>query len=86
MPRYFIKQPKDKQLRIIYSNIQYECALRGIDKKQLLKIFAISEPTLNRKLKNPGCFTVKELMYFAQWTKIPLENLFKERKPVDRKE
>ena len=85
MPRKTMKPSMDKQLLIIYSNIQYECALRGIDKKELLKIFCISKPTLNKKLKNPGLFTVNELMFFAKWNRIPLENLFKERKPIDTK-
>lgn len=74
-----IQKPNDKLKCLIISNIEYECSLRGIEQKEQHIIARCSEPTFNKKRKDPGKFTINDLIRFASRLKIPLIDLLQER-------
>ena len=78
MPK-LIAKPDDKLKRLLITNIEYECSIRDINKKRQLLIAQCSQPTYDKKIKDPGKFTVEELLRFANKFKIPIEKLFMER-------
>lgn len=78
MPKV-LKPPEDKEKKILLANIDYECYLRGINKERQRLITQCSTPTLNKKRKDPGFFTVDELLRFARKFNIKIETLFMER-------
>ena len=81
MPK-LIPKPTDKLKRLVLANLDYECSLRGISKEEMRLITRCSEPTYNKKRKDPGEFTLNELMRFADKLKIPVADLFKEKEAV----
>lgn len=78
MPK-MIKPPEDKVKNLLISNIEYECSIRGISREQQRLIVQCSQPTYNTKRKNPGKFTVDDLLKLAKKLNIPIEKLFTER-------
>lgn len=71
-------KPKDKYKRFLISNIEYQCSLRGIDTCQQRIIARCSKSTYDRRRKDPGCFTVDELIRLSHKIGVPLWKLFKE--------
>lgn len=82
MPRTITK-PEDKVKRLLISNIEYECSLRDISRKRQCLIAQCSQPTYDKKRKDPGNFTVDELLRFANKFNIPIEKLFVEKVAKD---
>lgn len=78
MPKV-LKPPDDKKKKLLLSNIEYECSVRGINRERQRLIAQCSLPTYNKKRKDPGNFTVDELLRFAAKLNIPIEALFMER-------
>lgn len=78
MPK-LIAKPDDKLKRVLITNIEYECSIRDINTKRQLLIAQCSQPTYDKKKKDPGKFTVEELLRFANKFQIPIEKLFMER-------
>lgn len=78
MPK-MIAKPEDKIKRLLISNIEYECSIRGISRERQRLITQCSQPTYNKKRKDPGNFTVDELLRFAKKFNIPVEKLFMEK-------
>ncbi len=75
-----IPKPHDVYKRNVLANINYHCTIRGIDKEHQRLIVQCSMPTLNRRLKDPGEFTLNELIRLADKFKIPVWELLK---PID---
>lgn len=78
MPKTIAK-PEDKTKRLLISNIEYECSVRDINRKRQRIIAQCSQPTYDKKRKDPGEFTVNELLRFAKKFNMLIEDLFKER-------
>lgn len=78
MPK-LLKPPDDKVKKLLISNIEYECSIRGISRERQRLITQCSQPTYNKKRKDPGNFTVDELLRFANKFNIKIESLFMER-------
>ena len=78
MPKLITKS-EDKVKRLLISNLEYECSIRGIDLKRQTIIAQCTLPTYNKKRKDPGNFTVNELLRFANKLNIKIETLFMEK-------
>lgn len=77
MPK-IIAKPEDKFKRFLISNIEYQCSIRGISREEQSVIARCSHTTYNTRRKDPGKFTVDELLNFAKKLKIPIWELLKE--------
>lgn len=80
MPRTKINKPENDFERQLLANIMYELALKGYQKSDLGRILGLSEPAVNRRVKQPRYFQVNELMMIARWCRIKVSDLFAERK------
>lgn len=78
LPRV-LKLPEDKVKKLLISNIEYECSIRDISRERQRLITQCSQPTYDKKRKDPGEFTVNELLRFAKKFNVPIESLFLER-------
>lgn len=81
MPKTIAK-PKDKRKALLLANIDYECEIRGIKREQRRLIVQCSQPTYDKKRKDPGQFTVDELYRLADKFKISVEDLFVKREVI----
>ena len=75
MPRTKICKPEDSFERLLISNIMYQLSLKGFQKSDLGRILGLSEPAINRRVKQPRNFKVSELMLIARWCRISIEVL-----------
>ena len=76
MPK-LIPKPEDDYKRKVIANISYQCAIRDINKEHERLIVQCSLPTLNNKLRDPGKFTLEELMRLSKKFKMPVWELLK---------
>lgn len=67
-----IPPPKDKFKRKLVSDLEHEMSMNGITYKDLEELFGISAPTINKSRKDPGNFTVNQLLAIAKVCKSTL--------------
>ncbi len=72
-----IARPKDKYKRFIISRLEYECDVRGITIEHQRAIARKTQAPYDERRKDPGKFTLDELLRFANKLKIPLWELLK---------
>ncbi len=77
MPK-LITPPEDKLKKSVLANIEYQCKLRDISTEEQRIIARCSLPTYNRKRKDPGKFTLDELIRLATKFKMSVSELLKE--------
>ena len=78
MPR-LRPRPEDKYKHAVLCNIEFELNLQNIDRHKLGKLLSLSQSTLLRRLKDPGNFTLTELMMIARVTRTTVAELVTER-------
>ena len=76
MPK-LIPKPKDKYKRFIISRLEYECNMRDISIEHQRVIARKSQAPYDERRKDPGKFTIDELLRFCEKLKIPLWELLK---------
>lgn len=74
MPK-LLQKTEDKFKRIVLANIEYQCEIKGISREEQRVLLRCSQPTFNRKRKDPGNFTLNELMRLASRLKISVSKL-----------
>lgn len=76
MPK-IIPKPKDKYKRLLISRLEYECNVRDITIEHQRVIARKSQGSYDARRKDPGKFTVDELLRFSEKLKIPIWELMK---------
>lgn len=77
MPK-LLPLPEDKYKRQVVANIEYQCNIRGINKEHQRLILQCNPNTLRTKIKDPGKFTLDDLIRLAKKLKVPVTDFFKE--------
>lgn len=70
-----IPRPKDKYKHSLISRLECACDLRGIDIQHQRVIARKSQTTYDDRRKDPGKFTLDELLRFATHLKVPVWDL-----------
>lgn len=70
-----LPKPKEKEKRQILANLEYECTTRGIDDERLRVVLMCSPATLRSRRKNPGEFSIDELLRIQNKLKIPISRI-----------
>ena len=76
MPRIG-RDSNEKYKRLLIAKINYYCDVRGVTKEHQRVIVRCSTSTLCRRFKNPGTFTLDELIRLANKLNIPIWELLK---------
>lgn len=61
-----IPPPKDKFKKELRANVEYEMSMNDITYEDLEELFNKSKPTINKSKKDPGNFTVNQLLSLAK--------------------
>lgn len=64
-----------RQARVVLGNIDKYQTIADISNSTLMSVMGISDSTLRRRRKMPEEFTLNELLRFAKFVKIPLNEL-----------
>ncbi len=77
MPKIIPKQ-EDRYKRFVISNIEYQCNIRGISQEAQMIVSRCSKSAYYQRRKDPGKFTLDQLIRLSNKLKIPLWKLLKE--------
>ena len=74
MPK-LIPRPEDKYKNHVINNIEYLCKEKNVTLEKARVVVGCSKPTFNCKRKNPGKFTLDELMRLAKLLHVQVSEL-----------